>query len=187
MLIVFGIFVVVYRNCNKKGFHRLFVSIKLAIIIAAIPSGLIGENEEAVEHYGTIINLSIKRPLKIFGGDQSKFGPGARAKASARRNAKNSGSFLIPGADGFVSSRNHRPYQKPLSGRRPERIKKGIFNLDDQGGFKSAPSEGQFKKAIVYKIKESPALVREADIMGKNQKTQIESNLIIKQQKSWHR
>lgn len=181
LLILFGIFVVVYRNCNKKGFRRLFVSIKLAIIITAILSGLIGENAEAVEHYGTTINPSIERPLKISGGDQSKFGPGARAKATVRRNAKSSGSFLIPGADGFVPSRNYRPYQKPLSGRRPGRIKKGIFNPDDQGGFKSAPSEGQFKKAIVYRIKENPALVREAEIMGKNQKTQIEANHLINQ------
>ena len=63
LLILFGIFVVVYRNCNKKGFRRLFVSIKLAIIIAAILSGLIGENAEAVEHYGTTINPSMERVL----------------------------------------------------------------------------------------------------------------------------
>lgn len=44
----------------------------------------------------------MERVVKLSGGDQSKFGPGARAKVDARRNAKGSGSFMLPGADGFV-------------------------------------------------------------------------------------
>ena len=50
-----------------------------------------------------------------------------------------------------------------------------------RGGFKPDPNQGQFKKAIVYRIKKSPVLVREAEIMGKNQKTQIEANHLINQ------
>lgn len=45
---------------------------------------------------------ALKSVLEIRSGDQSKFGPGARAKAGARRNAKGSGSFMISGAYGFV-------------------------------------------------------------------------------------
>ena len=134
LFILGGIFLVFYRNCDKKGFRRLYVSIKMAILIAATLSGLIGENAEAVEPYGTNINPLIERPLKISGGDQSKFGPGARAKADTRRNAKSSGSFLIPGADGFVSSRNYRPYQNPLSARRPGKIQKDPFDPDQEQG-----------------------------------------------------
>lgn len=45
-----------------------------------------------------------------------------------------------------------------------------------RGGFKPDPNQGQSKKVIVYRIEESPALVREAERMCKNQKTQIEAN-----------
>ena len=91
----------------------------MAILIAAAATlaGLIAENAEAVEPYGANTNPSIERPLL------GKSGPGPRARANARRNVKGSGSFMIPGADGFVSSRNYKPYQKPLSARRPGEIR----------------------------------------------------------------
>lgn len=61
---------------------------------------------------------SIEKIIQISpGGDiPSKSGPGARAKANARRNARagkfSSGSSLIPGADGFVPKNPYSPYQK---------------------------------------------------------------------------
>ena len=178
LFILFGVFVVVYRNCTKKGFRRLFVLIKLAIIVAAILSGLIGENAEAVEPYGTNINPSIERPLKISGGDQSKFGPGARAKADARRNAKSSGSFLIPGADGFVPSRNYRPYQKPLSARRPGKIRKGPFNPDQEQAKSTCKSEVQKTKTynIESQIGNNKKLIKISNKIRKNPKLVQEFN-----------
>ena len=135
--ILCGMFLIVYRNCDRKGLVRYWISFKMAILIAATLAGLIAENAEAVEPYGTNTNPSIERSLKISGGDQSKFGPGARAKADARRNAKGSGSFLIPGADGFVPSRNYRPYQKPISCRNNGKIKEDPFNQHGGGASSS--------------------------------------------------
>ena len=147
-----GIFLVVYHNCDKKGFRRLYMSIKIAILIAATLAGLIPGNAEGVEPYGTNINPSIERPLKISGGDQSKFGPGARAKADARRNSKGSGSFLIPGADGFVPSRNYRPYQKPLSCRNNVKINQEQFSGNQNPGGASSSMETMSRRlSLEYK------------------------------------
>ena len=57
-----------------------------------------------------------ERVLILKGGDQSKFGPGPRAKADARRNAQSeksgSGSNIIPGANGFVPQSPYCHYHK---------------------------------------------------------------------------
>jgi len=115
----------------------------------------------------------MERIVNLSGGDQSKFGPGPRAKAAARRNAQSSGSFLIPGADGgFVSSRNYRPYQKPLSARRPGKIQKGPFDPDQEQGKGRCKSEVQ--KTITYNIKSQ---------IGNNKKLTKISNKIRKNPK----
>ena len=58
----------------------------------------------------------------------------------------------------------------------------GVGNANDK---KSPPSQPDHqcgaKVEIISRIKKSPALVREAEIMGKNQKTQIEANHLINQ------
>jgi len=113
-LSIFGsIFIILYRNCDNKGFRRWWICFKMTIFIAGILAGLIPNSTEAIEPYGKNPNPSIeivKRSLKISGGDQSKTGPGARAKADARARAKTQ-----PGvADAFVPQRNYWPYQKPL-------------------------------------------------------------------------
>ena len=77
--ILVGLFLILYRNCDEKGFDRLYVSIKMAILIAAIVLGLITENAEAVEPSVTNINSPMERIVNLSGGDKSKFGPGARA------------------------------------------------------------------------------------------------------------
>ena len=143
-----GIFLILYRNSDRKGLRRYWISFKMAVFISLILAGLIPSSTEAVEPSGPNQNPSIER-LHL-----GKSGPGPRAKGDARRNAKGSGSFMIPGADGFVSSRNYRPYQKPLSARRPGRIKKGPFNPDNpdqQQGKGTCKSEVQETK--IYNIK----------------------------------
>ena len=82
----------------------------MAVSISLILAGLIPGPVEATNPRVSNDLPPMERIVNLSGGDQSKFGPGARAKADARRNAKGSGSFMIPGADGFVSSRNYRPY-----------------------------------------------------------------------------
>ncbi len=166
-----GIFLVFYRNCDKKGFRRLYVSIKMAILIAATLADLIAENAEAVEPYGTNINPSIERLLKVSGGDLGKSGPGTRAKADASRNAKGSGSFMIPGADGFVSSQNYRPYQKPLSARRPGKIKKGPFDSDQEKGRCKSEVQETEKYTIESKIQESSTLSKISTKVRKDKET----------------
>ena len=168
--ILCGIFFIVYRNCDRKGLGRYWISFKMAILIAATLAGLIAENAEAVEPYGTNTNPSIER------SHLGKSGPGPRAKADARRNAQSSGSFLIPGANGFVPSRNYKPYQKPLSARRPGKIRKSPFNPDQEQGKSTCKSEvqetktyniqsqiGNHKKLtkISNKIRKNPKLVQE--------------------------
>lgn len=132
-----SIFFILYRNCDKKGLRRYWISFKMAVFIAGVLAGLIPSSTEAVEPYETTLNPLIERVLKMSGGDQSKFGPGARAKGDARRNAKGSGSFLIPGANGFVPSQSYRPYQKPVSCRNNVNIKEDQFNQHGGGASSS--------------------------------------------------
>jgi hypothetical protein len=168
-----GIFLIVYRNSDSKGLRRYWISFKMAVFIALILAGLIPSSTEAVEPYGTNLNPSIERILKMSGGDQSKFGAGARAKADARKNAKGLGSFLIPGADGFVSSRNYRPYQKPLSARRPGKIQKGPFDPDQEQGkgtWKNDREQTE-KYTIESKIQESNTLSKISTKVRKDKET----------------
>ena len=69
---------------------------------------------------------STKIALKISGRDQSKAGPGARAKANARKHfkAKGSGSTIISGANGFVPQNSYCRYYEnaPLSCNRNPRV-----------------------------------------------------------------
>ena len=102
-----GIFLIVYRNSDSKGLRRWWASLKMATSIAAILAGLIPSPVEAIEPHVSNDSPPMERIVKLSGGDQSKFGPGARAKAAARRNAQSSGSFLIPGANGFVPQRTY--------------------------------------------------------------------------------
>lgn len=171
-----GTFLIVYRNCDRKGLRRCWVSLKMATIIAATLAGLISSSVEANEPDVSNDSPPMERIVNLSGGDQSKFGPGARGKADARRNAKGSGSFMIPGADGFVSSRNYRPYQKPLSARRPGKIQKGPFDPDQAQGKGRCKSEVEETKTyniksqiinhkkltkISNKIRKNPKLVQE--------------------------
>ena len=114
--ILSGIFLVIYRHSDKKGFRRFWVSIKIAILIAAILADLIPHNAEATD------STNATQPVVI-----------------------------------------ERVVETP------------------RGGFKPDPSQGQFKKEIVYRIKENPALVREAERMGRDQAAQKDVNNLIEQ------
>ena len=102
-----GIFLIVYRNSDRKGLRRWWASLKMVTSIAAILAELIPSPVEAIESHVNNDSPPMERIVKLSGGDQSKFGPDDRAKAAARRNSQSSGSFLIPGANGFVPQRTY--------------------------------------------------------------------------------
>ena len=116
---------------------------------------------------------SSERRILVRGGDLGKSGPGPRAKAAARINAQSSGSFLIPGADGFMPSGNFRAYQNPLSARRPGKIQKGPFNPDqDQRKSRCKSNREQTEKyTIESKIRESNTLSKISTKVRKDKET----------------
>ena len=181
-----GIVLVLYRNCDRKGFDRLYVSIKMAILIAGTLAGLIPGPAEAANPRVSNDSPPMERIVNLSGGDQSNFGPGARAKADARRNAKGWGSFMIPGADGFVPSGNYRPYQKPLSARRPGKIQKGPFDPDQEQGKGRCKSnrEQTEKYTIESKIQESNTLSKISTKVRKDKETSKSLDKLEEQLKS---
>jgi hypothetical protein len=50
--ILSGVFVLIYRQSDEKGFHRWWISFKLAVLTAAIAAGLIPFNTEVIESPG---------------------------------------------------------------------------------------------------------------------------------------
>ena len=50
--ILSGIFFVIYRQSDEKGFRKWWISFKIAVIIAASAAGLISANTEAIEPPG---------------------------------------------------------------------------------------------------------------------------------------
>lgn len=52
---------------------------------------------------------------------------------------------MIPGADGFVPSRNYRPYQKPLSARRSGNIQKNPKLVQELDGLEQKLRNGNMK------------------------------------------
>ena len=50
--ILSGIFVLIYRQSDEKGFRRWWISFKIAVLTAAIAAGLIPLNTKAIESPG---------------------------------------------------------------------------------------------------------------------------------------
>ena len=111
--ILSGLFLVIYRQSDKKGFRRWWISFRMAAFIAAILAGLISNPMEASETYipNNSFSISIERVVETL-----------------------------------------------------------------RGGFKPDPSQGQFKKGIVYRIKENSGLVRAAEEACKNADVQKDIN-----------
>lgn len=97
----------------------------------------------------------LKSALEIRSGDLGKgSSPGSRAKADARRNALkyNSGSSLIPGANGFVPQHTYGQYHKldrPLSCKTGVKVSDGPFQGD--GGNDLPPPENPKFDSSHYK------------------------------------
>ena len=102
------------------------------------------------------ISEGSKSALTIRSGDLGKSGPGARAKADARRNAKSSGSTIIPGANGFVPHQTYCRYHDnaPLSCKPRVKLSNQPFQGDGDNNF-PPPEDSQFD-ASKYKGGPSP-------------------------------
>jgi len=72
-----GIFLILYRNCDSKGLGRYSISFKMAVYISLILAGLIPGPVEATNPRVSNDSPPMERIVKLSGGDQSKFGPGA--------------------------------------------------------------------------------------------------------------
>lgn len=101
-----------------------------------------------------------KSALIIRSGDLGKSGPGARAKADVRRNAKagkfSSGSTVIPGANGFVPQQTYCRYHEnaPLSCKPTVKVTDGPFQGNGDNN-SPPPEDGKFD-ASQYKGESSP-------------------------------
>ena len=106
------------------------------------------------------ISEGSKSALIIRSGDLGKSGPGARAKADARRNAKagkfSSGSTVIPGANGFVPQQTYCRYHEnaPLSCKPTVKVTDGPFQGNGDNN-SPPPEDGKFD-ASQYKCGPSP-------------------------------
>ena len=103
---------------------------------------------------------ALKSALEVRCGDLGKSGPGARAKADARRNVKagkfSSGSTIIPGANGFVPQSSYCRYHEnaPLSCKPRVKVSDGPFQGDGDNN-QPPPEDGNFD-ASQYKGGPSP-------------------------------
>nr|YP_010472373.1 hypothetical protein N4L43_pgp136 [Pleurosigma intermedium]UVG41984.1 hypothetical protein [Pleurosigma intermedium] len=57
--ILSGIFILIYRKSDKKGFRRWLISFKMGVVIAAILAGLIRNPVEATYTYNTNATQSV--------------------------------------------------------------------------------------------------------------------------------
>ena len=149
------------KSSGRK--RRIFASAVLAgnLFFGNLKPNDIKTNTTPLSHEKVISNQqnqpseALKSALKTRSGDSSKTGPGARAKADARRNAKagkySSGSTIIPGADGFVPQNKYCRYHEnaPLSCKTGVKVSDGPFQ--GNGGNDQPPPENPKFDSSHYK------------------------------------
>ena len=149
------------KSSGRK--RRIFASAVLAgnLFFGNLKPNDIKTNTTPLSHEKVISNQqnqpseALKSALKIRSGDSSKTGPGARAKADARRNAKagkySSGSTIILGADGFVPQNTYCRYHEnaPLSCKTGVKVSDGPFQ--GNGGNDQPPPENPKFDSSHYK------------------------------------
>jgi hypothetical protein len=136
--ILSGIFFVIYRQSDKKGFQRWWISFKIAVLIAASAAGLIPVNTEAIEPPGNNNQVyqerllsdqefnsfedgfkskspSVSNLLKLSGGELGKgSSPGARARSDARKAFTNrpKAARSKPGGSGYAEAWSSNPSKR---------------------------------------------------------------------------
>lgn len=227
--ILSGIFFVIYRQSNEKGLRKLWISFKIAILIASVLAGLIPANTEAIEPPGNNTQVYQERLLseQEFNSFEDKNVQVLLAKAdgnpvtpSTNRGPSN---FPTPPSGGRPS-RPSRPVYVPKYRVAPKTVDQGLgaganpagaggeggsAEFDDQCPIpenqksqESKVSEYDYRSKkkkqsaesceldenvkerkieIVYRIKENPALVREAQRAGRDQDAQRSLNNLVEQ------
>lgn len=211
--ILSGIFLLIYRRCNEKGFRKLWISLKIAVVIAGTLAGLLPENAEAQEfdHFqdnnqqvtlvardsgGTPSNVPYNGgkpgqspsnfPMSPAGGKPSPFVPTYRGVPKVVPGV---GGGANPGGGGNGAVGSEFDGQCPVP---KEKESKKSTNTNDGSVPKSNKKQSveeceldenvkERKIEIVYRIKENPALVREAERTGKDQAAQKDVNHLIEQ------
>ena len=190
--ILSAIFLVIYRQCHEKGFRKLWVAFKIAVVIAATLAGLIPENAEAQEltsnnnqqitlvardSGGTPSNVPYNGgkpgqspanfPISPAGGKPSPFVPTYRGVPKVVPGV---GGGANPGGGGNGAVSSEFDGQCPVP---KEKESKKSTNTDDGSISKTKEKQSveeceldenvkERKIEIVYRIKKNPALVREA-------------------------
>jgi len=216
--ILSGIFFVIYRQSDEKGFGRWWISFKIAVLIAASAAGLVSESAEAKEFNGF---EGADQPVILVGRDSS--GTSSNLPSNIGRQGQSPSNFPTPPSEGRPS----RPVYVPQYRTAPKVADPGLGAAANPygagGGGEAAefdnqcpvPKEQQSQESktfdydsrsndpkkkkqsaeqceldqnvkdakieIVYRIKENPALVQEAERMGKDQAAQKDVNHLIEQ------
>jgi hypothetical protein len=226
--ILSGLFFVIYRQSDEKGFRRWSASLKMAAFMAAILAGLIPSPVEAVQPPVPNLNPSIERtlsnqeldslddpnsqailaktgdstPLSTGRGQPSHFptppsggrpsrpvyvpkyrtapkvvpGVGAAANPAGAGNGGRAAEFddnsPVPKEEQSQESKTF-DYDYRLNDSKKKKQSAEQCELDEN------VKEGKIE--IVYRIKENPALIREAQRAGRDQDAQRSLNNLVEQ------
>jgi hypothetical protein len=116
MSILSGIFFVIYRQSDEKGFHRWRTSFKAAVIIAASAVGLMPINTEAIEPPGNNNQVYQERLLsdqefnsfedkdqKVILAGRDSSGTSSNVPSNIKRQGQSPSNFPTPPAGGRPS------------------------------------------------------------------------------------
>ena len=127
--ILSGIFFVIYRQSDEKGFRRWWISFKIAVLIAASAAGLIPANTEAMKPPGNNNQVYQERIMD----DQEFYALEENNQQVCLAKAEGKGSNPAGGVHGFSTNpKRPRPVTRP---NRPVDVPKyrTAPKVDDQG------------------------------------------------------
>ena len=200
--ILSGIFFVIYRQSDEKGFDRWWRSFKIAGLIAASAAGLIPGSTEAKEPPSNL-SPSIMRqgqrpsnfPTPAAGGRFSQNVPGFNSYRTPPTVVdRGLGAAANPAGAGNGGGAPEFDDQCPVpenqKSQESKESKVSDYDYPSNAPKKRKQSAEQCeldenvtdrKIEIVYRIKKNPALIREAERMGKDQAAQKDVNNLIEQ------
>ena len=207
--ILSGIFFVVYHQSNKKGFGRVLMSLRMAAVIAAILAGLIPASTEAIEPF--VNNNQVVHEKVIGDRELNLLEQNDQQVILAKSENNPISPPTNRGPSNFPTQPSANRPSRPATGTNPhiyrtppkfddqysvpkkEQLQESkTFDYDyrsnDPKKKKQSAEQCELdenvkdaKIEIVYKIKENPALVREAERMGKDLVAQKDVNHLIEQ------
>jgi hypothetical protein len=217
-----SIFLIVYRNSDNKGLRRLWISFRIAIVIAASLASLSSKGAEATEssvsnsqvvHERLVSNQEFNsleendRQVILVKTDGNPITPPTRGSGPsnfpiALRSVTGINPYrTVPklvdqglgvggnpaGAGGNAEFNDNCPVLKKEQSQK-SKTSDDDYRLNSQKKKKQSAEQCELdenvevkKIEIVYRIKENPALVREAQRMGKDQAAQKDVNNLIEQ------